>query len=254
MRYTSIDKITRSYLLQKNYPMHYYLNAAKYATDCLRELTFDTLRVVNTVKLDLNSYYAVDLPCDFVSLVKVGIEVGQLVKPLAYNPQINRLRNTNTSGEYITYGEPVSDVEIFLSGSLGIYWGTVMWDDNNEFTGRMFGFRGDYGQDTYKIVLERGQIQFNENIGATSVVLEYISDGQTTNNATQITPFAQKAIECYIDWQFKLHGRQYGNGERQEAERQYNKELRILRARVSALTIDDIKRIFTTNYSAGAKF
>jgi hypothetical protein len=70
MKYRSLFEIANSILLQKGYPVHYLAMYLKYGADCLRELTFDTLKIVNKVSFEGATEY--DLPCDFVDAVRVG--------------------------------------------------------------------------------------------------------------------------------------------------------------------------------------
>jgi hypothetical protein len=58
MKYTTLDKIVRRNLLAKRMPLHYYIEYLVHASSCLRELTFDSLKIINTVELELNDYYA----------------------------------------------------------------------------------------------------------------------------------------------------------------------------------------------------
>jgi hypothetical protein len=57
MRYTTLDKIVRRNLLAKRLPLHYYIEFMVHASTCLRELTFDSLKIINTVELELNDYF-----------------------------------------------------------------------------------------------------------------------------------------------------------------------------------------------------
>src|ERR1051325_10022357 len=120
MTWYSLDMITRSILMQRGYPIHWYIDFLKYSTECLRELTFDVLKVINSVKLPVNSYKAVTLPCNYVDWVKVGYATGQWVHPLAQGP-INRLNNYDANGVKIPYEDTLPD------GSFAELRGTVAY-------------------------------------------------------------------------------------------------------------------------------
>ncbi len=245
MRYQLLDNIVRSALMQKSYPLHYYIQGLKSASDCLRELTFDYLRNVNTIQLPIDTTGVADLPCDYVDFVKIGVPVSQYIRPIVQKQSINRLQNLDNTGNPIVYGDAVlMDNSIFspsIINSLAWFNGTI--SDNGEPLGRMYGYNAGNIQDGFKIIRERGQIQLDQNIDANFVVLEYISDGQSSDNATQVHPYAQKTIEAYILWQFKEHNRSYSMGERQAAQMEFNAQRRILRARLNDLTKDDYQRI-----------
>jgi hypothetical protein len=66
MQYTTLDKVIRGFLLQKGYPIHFYIDMLAHAYRCFEELHFDTLGNVQTRKIAVNSYKAIPLPCDFM--------------------------------------------------------------------------------------------------------------------------------------------------------------------------------------------
>lgn len=246
MRFATIDNIVRSALMQKSYSLHWYIQALKYASDCIRELTFDSLKNVNTVIIPVSDTGACDLPCDYVDFVKIGVQKGQYIKPLVQDDSINRKVRLDSSGTPIKYDQP-QDSTLF----------TPLLFDNYPYLQYyyepMFGFSAGWLTDSYKVLRERGQIQLDQNVTATQIYLEYISDGQCADNATMVHPYAQKTIEAYIFWQFKEHSRTYGAGERQLAQREFDAQRRILRARLNGLTKDDYIRIVRKGYSATIK-
>lgn len=247
MKYTTLDKIIRRNLLAKRLPLHYYVEFLVHASTCLRELTFDTLRIINTVELELNDYYAVDLPCDYVDWTKVGVKTGQFVRPITQRDSINRSRAQDSQGNYTTYTDPDTANQDFP------FWPGFWWfnniDDLGENTGRLYGFDTGVPNDGFKVIKERRQIQFTESMETSTVVLEYISDGQTSDNATQIDPYAQNAIEAFINWKRSPNA----DIDRSPEARSYFNQRRILRARMSQLTLADIRQILYRNYRASIK-
>jgi hypothetical protein len=245
MKYVKLDHIVRSVLHQKQLTQHWYLQFLKYASDCLRELTFDTLKTINTRRLPVTDYKAVVLPCDFVDWTKVGIEVNQKIQPLVQTSGINRLNKFDDSGNKTVFG---------TGSSVDAIWATGLFADYGATLGRWYGVGAGFEGDTFKYLPERNEIQLNESLDVTEIVLEYISNGAGVDAATKVDPYAQKTIEAYIDWQYKLHSRAYGISERREAEREYYQQLRFLRARKSDLnTIEDFKRSVIRGYKASIK-
>jgi len=239
MAYTTLDKIVRSALLRKRYPMHYYVDFLKAAADCLRELRYSILDSVETKVIAVNDYNAIDLPCDYVQWVRVGYMNGGLTYPLVQQDNINRLRKSDGSGGYENYDTPT----VGMYGSYSTYtteWGT--------FNGGFFGYGNGYSVDTFKEVKERNQIQINQGLAITDVYLEYISDGSCCSTITKINPLAQACIEAYIMWQQKEQNRTVGLGERQIAQEAYKDKWRELRARLDPMTTEDVKRIWNNNY------
>lgn len=262
MRYTTIDRIVRSQLLQAGYSVHWYSQFLKFAADCLRELTFDTLRVINTEKLTVNSYKAVTIPCSYVDFISIGVPFGQYVQPLVASNSINRLPYYAPNGEITTYPDVFQSQENVLGntgnvpllngfGFLSYNW--VTWNDYNESLGRTYGL-GDFpGANGFKIIPERNIIQLDDQSCASHIILEFISDGQDCNAATRVNSYSQACIEHYIVFAMKKFGRQYSMGEVQEAERRYYNQVKILRGRMNDATISDIKNIIRKNSRSSIK-
>lgn len=248
MKFTTIDKIVRSLLIQKRLPLHFYLEYAKYACDGLRELTFDSLRVVNTTTLAINEdgYYA-DLPCDYVDWTKVGFKAGQFVSPITQRDTINRLHNYTSQGAITNYGDPAtSNLDFpFWPG----YWMFQNIDDLGENIGRLYGYNTGISENGFKIMPERGQIQFTESIQSTVIVLEYISDGQTNDNASQVDPYAQACIEAYVRWRTSRNS----DIDRSPEGVAYVNARRIFRARKDELTLVQLRQILFSNYKMSQK-
>lgn len=247
MTFTSIDQIVRRVLLEKRLPIHYYLEFLTHACSCIRELSFDTLRIVNTVTLQHNSYYACDLPCDFVDWTKVGIKQGQFIQPITQRESINNLNNYTTTGEVIPYGgtNTVNMDFPFWPG----YWMFQNVDDLGENLGRLYGYNTGIANDGFKIIWNRGQIQLTESFDTCVIVLEYISDGQTVDNASQVDPYAQAAIESYINWKRSPNA----DIDRSPEGVSFVNQRRILRARKDELTPWDIRQIMYRNYKGSIK-
>jgi hypothetical protein len=242
MKYTSLHTIITGYLLQRKYPIHFYVDFLIYAQRGMEELHFDTLGNVRTIKLAINETGAVTLPTDFLDLCKIGIVNGQFVKPLISRNGINRLNNFDTDGiTKINY--PETGIDLFNS-----FYPGLNYNDHLEFTGRMYGLKADR-TDSYKILKERNEIQLHQSINATAVILEYISDGSEVDNATQINPYAKATIEAFINWKWKENNRSYSEYERTRAQRQFDHQHKILRARLNPLTLNDIKAIIYQNTS-----
>lgn len=212
MTYAKLDTIVRSVLFRRGYSLHWYVDFLKAAADCLRELTFDVLKNVETKVLEVSDTGIVKLPCDYVDWVRVGTASGQQVRSAIVNKNMNRLVNRDDQGQAIPYP-----------------------NDNYSYGGYYYDWYWCNGHTTeIGIFRERGEIQLSTR-QAVTIILEYIGNGSCPNNATKIHPYAQAAIEAYIIWQLKEQNRTYSLGERQLAQREYDKEVRRLRIRLSDL-------------------
>ena len=252
MQYANLDSIVRRSLLEKSLPNHYYLEYLLHGSAAIRELSMDTLKIINTVNLKLNDYGAVDLPGDFVDDVSVGIPVGGLVQPLVKKDTINRLRIHNgTTGVFEQYEDAAN-----LNNSMLTFYGLntnyfFYWNVNDygEPTGRYFGANGGAHQNGYKVIKERNQIQFTGAITTDNVILTYISNGQSVDNATMVDWAAHAAIQAYCDWKSSQNA---AFKDSPEARTFYN-EKRLLRARLDPLTTNDIVDILRSAFTAAIK-
>ena len=249
MTYSNLDMIVRRSLLEKGYPIHYYAEYMLHASSCIRQLTTDTLKIINSAHLPVNSYYAVDLPQDFVDDISVNIPVGNFLKPVPKNDSLNPVRAIDADGAFIPYKDRTKGQQETVFGinpSWLWYWNV---NDYGEPTGRFYGAGGGERANGYKIFKERGQIQLTETFAGKSIVLLYISDGQSVNSATQIDMLAFTCIQAYIDWKSSPNSMKKDSYE----ARTYLSERRLLRAKLNDLTTTDIKNIVRKHYMASIK-
>ena len=248
MTLTTVDIIVRRALLEKSMPIHWYAEYLFHACSCLRELTFDTLKIVNTVDLPVNNYMAVDLPSDFVDDVGVAIPVGGVMQNIPKDDSINPLRIHNTSGEFVPYTNNINNNEQSFFGYIPGIW---FWNFNSwgEPTGRYFGAPGGARLNGYKVVKERRQIQLTQSFTSPNILLMYISDGQSVDAATQVDTQAFSCIRSYIDWKSSVNAANEASAEGLS----FKNQRRILRARLNDLTIVDLRQIIHRSYIATMK-
>lgn len=250
MLFASLDEITKRSLLDNGLPIHFYLEHLSHAAACIRELSFECGVVpVRTVELPVNSYFAVDLPDDFVDDIGIFIPAGQSMIPVPKKNSLTPLRIKDSSGNYTTHSQAaMADTITGLFVNPGWLW---FWNVNSfgEPTGRMFGGNGGATLNGYKVVKERRQIQLTETFTSDYVILQYCSDGQSTDNAANVDVSAFATIQAYIGWKTSPNR----NIKDAPEARTYYNEKRLLRARLNSLTITDIKQVLYNAYSATIK-
>lgn len=246
---TNLDQITRLTLLERSLPLHYYLEILLHASSCLRELTIDTLKIVNYVELPVNNYFAIDLPNDFVDDVALTIPVGQYLHPVPKNDSITNIRKHDSSGNFIPFADITQTNGETLFG-FNSNW-LLFWNINDygEPTGRYFGAHGAGKLNGYKLVKERNQIQLTESFTSPTAVLIYISNGQSSDNASQIETVAIATIQAYTDWKRSP----YADNKDSPPARNYYNQRRLLVAREDDLTDTDIRNIVLKSYTAAYK-
>jgi len=171
---------------------------------------------------------------------------------LAKKDSITPLRIHNeTTGAFESYGD-VSELNnsmltfYGLNTNMFFYWNV---NDYGEPTGRYFGANGGAHQNGYKIIRERNQIQFTGAITTDNAILQYISNGQSADNASMIDFRAFAAIQSYMDWKASPNASLKDSAE----ARTYFNNKRLLRANMNDLTTTDIVNILRSSYTATVK-
>jgi hypothetical protein len=251
MRLTTLNGVVRGSLRLCNKSIHYYARFMKYASDGLQELIFDSLKITNTVRLPLNDFYEAEIPTDYVDFCKVGVQVGQFVRPLVQRDTINNLPDLNqTTGDQENYPNETETDDEWTD--LFQWWG-ININSHGENTGAYYGLGAGSEPDTFKINEQRNVITCNQNVGVTTIVLEYISDGTYANSATRIPIYAKAAIEAYIDWKYKENSKSFGAYDAERAKALFTREHEKLRARKNDLTPELLHRIINRNRRASIK-
>lgn len=251
MNVISLDQIVKNILLKRRYSLHWYLDFLVPAKDCLRELSFDLpITTLRYKVLTLNDNHAIEMPNDIADVVGVSLRTGQYLRPLIEDDGLSLVPNYDANFDIQPYSSGVAtDTNqqlTYYNGWLTPMWFMVNWNAFGENTGRQFGGVGTYS-DTYKVDKARNEIKINENLPNTEYVLEYIGNGLDADSATHIEAYCQATIEAYCMWMFKENNRTYSPGEAQVSKNEYISQFQILRARLSDLSVDRIKRIVQRN-------
>ncbi len=253
MLLTNLDTLVRRGLLETNRPIHYYAQDLFLSASCIRELSFDSLQIVNAANLPVNSYGAVDLPDDFVD--DLGVSLGGQVGALSMLPKqdwINPIRiHDTTSGNFVPYTTTTENEEDDTTfWGFPAAWGWYYWNVNDigEPTGRFFGSPGGT-QQGYKVIRERRQIQMSAGFEGGNIILLYISDGQSADNASQVDVMAFAVIRAYIEWKRSPNA----NNENSPEGKGFYNQKRLYRARKNELTLCDLRNVYRNNYRASIK-
>lgn len=246
MKLATIDEIVRRALLENGIPIHYYGEYLYHGATCLRELNFDTLQIINTVNLPVNSYGAADLPDDFSDDLSVSSNVGNALKALPKQNWLNPIRIHDTvNGNFVPYSDTDNNTFYSTPYAYNYYWNV---DSYGSFTGRAFGANGGT-ESGYKIIKQRRQIQMTEDFNGGDIVLQYISNGQSVDNATQIDYMAFQTIRSYQEWKVSPNR----NNERSSEAMAFYNQKRRLKTLLDPLTKADVMNIFHRGYTATAK-
>jgi len=246
MKVYTLNKLVRGVLASRNYPMHWYLQFLHYGVQALRELNFDVLQNVKSVRLPVNSYKAAILPVDYVDSIRIGDEYGQYIQPWGEKEGFNRLNKFDSQGNKIPYGDIETSNGILPNNWEG-FWYTNYINDKGEHLGRIFNNKPAF-RNSFQILRERNEVQLDVSYKGSFITMDYITDGITIDASNNVHPYAAAAIEAYIIWKMKEHGRQYNISERQLAKDEFYNQNRILRARMNDVDTIDIQRPLAKNY------
>lgn len=243
----SLDQIVKNLLMKRGYWMQHYIQFLVYAKDGLADLSQDVpilpIRYkVLPVDQDGNT---VELPNDYLDYVRVSGWVDQYIRPLVEDNNLQLVPNYDSSFDIQPYEDGVAvsqDQIVYYTGYQSPYWWLANWNSFGENLGRQFGGAGSLA-DTFRVNRGANQIKINENLCIDNIVLEYASTGMDADSATHINPYARFAIENYIMWQHYLHNRTYSQGDAMRMKTLYDDEKVRVRARVSDITIEKLKRI-----------
>lgn len=246
----TLDQIVRRNLLEIGYPMHFYTEYLFHAATALRELTFSTLKIINSASLPADDTGNIFVPNDFVDDLAVCLPAGQTLRKLPKQDWITPLRiHDITTGEFVPYADQSNIApETWWGGfPTGFGW---FWNVNSfgEPTGQYYGSRGGTSSG-YSVFKEQRRIQLSEDLIGTNVILLYVGDGSSVDNATQIDPQAFACITAFINWKRSPNR---DNKDSPEGRNFYN-QMRTLTGRLDDLDVPTIRNILHNAYCATIK-
>jgi len=233
----------------------------------VREMGFDMLKRVRSLKLPVNTNATVDLPDDFVDMIKIGV-VGDdgLVYVFGENKNINfsqKYRSIN--GVNIdSDADGVFDREDSKSSTLG--GGTSNTEDVSDgfgsyvfrnyvygsTEGQLYGLGGGLYRGEYRINNDQNRIEIDTNTDVQEVVIEYICDEALSTNPT-IHVYAEEALRSYIYYKLVERKGSVPANEKARARQEYYNERRKANARLNAFSKDEALKTIRKNYKQSPK-
>jgi hypothetical protein len=178
-----------------------------YASQCLAELNFDTLRSNKSLEIELPPSLLMVLPQDYVNYTGVFVVNSNGVKLPLYPDH-------NTSDPIAAVQNGDGDIIHDIKGNMSLEDSST-WDnyqsvslttndnntDDNVITergnfGQRFGLNPQHAQKNgyFYINNNAGRIHFSSNISGQTVVLDYISDGLGLDGEMLVPKMAEKAM------------------------------------------------------------
>ena len=233
----------------------------------IREMGFDMLKVVRSLKLSVSSNGTVTLPDDYVDWTKVGV-VGSdgLVYVLGENKNINQSQKYSTSGGYFydTDGDGLYDREdsktATSSGSPavddGIDQGMNSYifrnfvHENNH--GRLYGVGGGHYYGEFRVNMDQNRLELKSNGDISEVVIEYVADEARSTNP-RVHVYAEEALRSFMYYKLIERKSSVPSNEKARARQEYYNERRKANARMKSFTKEELLKTIRKNFKQAPK-
>jgi hypothetical protein len=262
----TIDQVVNDFVLTLDSD-DYVSNASdivirNFALRGIREMGFDVLKRVRSIKLSIASNDTVALPDDFVSLVKIGVvKEDGLVYVFGENKNINYSQkyDTDAAGNFIdSDGDGVYDRIDSKTGSTGtgifgdddyVVFSNYIYQNN---IGQIYGLGGGFYEGQYRLNLDQNRIELS-GANADEVVIEYIADEARSTNPT-IQVEAEEALRMYIYYKLIERKSSVPMGEKARARQEYYNERRKANARLKAFSAEEALKTIRKNFKQSPKY
>ena len=237
----------------------------------IREIGFDISKKIKSLKLLINATNnTVELPDDFVDLLKIGIvDPDGIVRVFGNNKHINQSMSYKDENDVALFtsvgandenGDGVLDrLEDKTSTQ-----GSVSSSENlNDFifdnylhegsVGRLYGAGGGHLAGEYRLNLEQNRIEVETNNAYTHVVVEYIADEARSSNP-DVHVYAEEALRSYMYYKIIERKSSVPANEKSRARAEYYNERRKANARLSNFTKEEALKTIRKNFHQAPKY
>lgn len=228
----------------------------------IREMGFDLLKRVRSLKLTKNSNDTVTLPDDFVSLVKIGV-VGSdgMVYVLGENKNINYSQkySTDSGGNVIDSDNDGVNDRVDDKGQttgLGLFgdedyvvFNNYVFQNN---IGQIYGLGGGFYQGQYRLNEDQNRIELSSGT-FNDVVIEYIADEARSTNPT-VHVEAEEALRSYMYYKMIERKSSVPATEKNRARAEYYNERRKANARLKAFSSEEALKTIRKNTKLAPKY
>lgn len=207
---------------------HKFPDLLVFALDGYWEYQQDYKQEVRTVEKTLSSARRIELPRDFIRLVKIGIKVGDRVEAIIPDNDL-ALKGPNKYEPNESY--TVKRPNVPFRGYLNDYGQPrELWADT---------WRGANRQGFYTIDKMCNEIIFTPEVDGKKIYLEYISNELKPNSYTYVSQDAYQVISAYIWWQIARYDKRMGDrsSEAQLRKQAYLDEVKLMHRRRSDLSV-----------------
>ena len=240
----------------------------------IREFGFDITSRVKSIKKDINTANnTVDLPDDFVDLIKIGIVGSDGVlrvlsqnKNINYSRQITQVNGADTTSQSDSQSGPLDiDNNLVLNRSddkdatstSSISNSSLQYVfDNYAYQGglgRLYGTGGGHLAGEYRLNLDQNRIEVDTANSSSELVIEYVSDeARSTNPVVHV--YAEEALRCYLYDKLCERKSNVPANEKARARAEYYNERRKAKARMSNFSKAEALKTIRKNFKLAPKY
>ena len=236
----------------------------------IREIGFDLGKKIKSLKIAINDNDTINLPDDYVDIVKLGIVDDQgIIRVFGQNKNINYSEKykTNSSTSQSSAGplditaNLVTDTEPSKTATDNNSAGT---DDNLDYyvfenylyqggLGRLYGTGGGHLAGEYRVNLDQNRIEIETNSGYSEVVIEYVAD-EARSTDPEVHVYAEEALRAYMYYKIIERKSSVPANEKARARAEYYNERRKANARLSNFTKEEALKTIRKNFTQAPKY
>ncbi len=269
--YIDINKVVNDFIVTMDgddYVSSASDNAIRsFALRGVRDMGFDMLKVVRSIKLPVESNNTVTLPDDYVEWTKIGtVGTDGIVYVMGENKNINMSQKYSEidNNKYDTDGDGLFEREDSKSATSG---GSPMADSGitdgmNSYlfrnyihgsdAGGLYGVGGGHYYGEFRINADQNRVELKVKNDIKEVVMEYVADeARSTNPRVHI--FAEEALRSYIYYKLIERKSSVPGGEKQRARAEYYNERRLANARINSFTKEELLKTIRKNTKQAPK-
>ena len=232
-----------------------------HAKRAMQEFSYDTLKSVNSQELSIPNSLSVAIPQDYVNYVNIYWVDSQGIKhiilpttltsnpgeiPLqAYNGQpIQDNFGDNTEGTSITEERWANNAAQNINDS-AFSWDRFYDWEGDQLIGQRYGLDPQHANinGSFTINEREGKFSFSADLVDKIIILEYISDGLSTNMDTRVPKMAEEAMYAYISHAVIASRINQPEYVVQRLKREKSAKLRNTKIRLSNIKLNEIVQV-----------
>jgi hypothetical protein len=242
MQTKTINIVVRESLLNKGYPIHYYMPFLHHAKTCLEQLSFDHNfgGNVKEVEYDITSYDRVTLTSACIDVIGVFGLYGGEMRTFLRNSKLTKVYNEVSAVKY-----PWTETSNTLPEYSDLNTSSVLANTSSSELPTVF-FPSGGGTYEYNVDLENSEVILKPGHGLESVYVRFLATGVSTSAVNVVHPYAVPTIQSYIEW---MMAKSDGSPQSKVAllEDAYYNQKRVLRSRMNPLSIEEMYKILVEN-------